>query len=258
MITNKKIKELVALNQKSKERKKAGLFLAEGIKMFMEAPIDRIREVYVSESFFATKECKEKLEQTGFETVPEETFKKISDTITPQGIICVLKQMEHTFDEMLSADHPVIMVLEDLQDPGNVGTIIRTGEGAGISGVVLTKGSVDIYNPKTIRSTMGSVYRVPFIYVENLSDVIATLKNQGIRTYAAHLKGEAYYDEFDYIKEKGTAFLIGNEGNGLREETAGLADTYLKIPMEGKVESLNAAIAASVLMYETLRQKRQK
>ena len=131
MITNKKIKELVALNQKSKERKKSGLFLAEGIKMFMEAPIDRIREVYVSESFFATKECQEKLEQTGYETVPEETFKKISDTITPQGILCVLKQMEHTLDEMLSCadtaaedvvkmhpghfctakSHPVIMVL---------------------------------------------------------------------------------------------------------------------------------------------------
>ena len=84
------------------------------------------------------------------------------------------------------------------------------------------------------------------------------MKNQGIRTYAAHLKGEAYYDEFDYIKEKGTAFLIGNEGNGLKKETADLADSYLKIPMEGQVESLNAAIASSILMYEAYRQKRRK
>jgi len=257
LITNKKVKELVALNQKSKERKKNGVFLAEGIKMFLEAPADRIREVYVSESFFATEECRKKLEITGYETVPEDTFKKIADTMTPQGILCVINRMEHSLEKMLDAPKPVIMLLEDLQDPGNLGTIVRTGEGAGITGVILSKGCVDIYNPKTIRSTMGSVYRVPFIYVESLQDTVALLKEKGICVYAAHLKGEAYYDEFSYFEKKGTAFLIGNEGKGLTDELAGMADAYLKIPMEGQVESLNAAVAASVLMYETLRQKRK-
>jgi TrmH family RNA methyltransferase len=148
------------------------------------------------------------------------------------------------------------MVLEDLQDPGNLGTIMRTGEGAGIDGVILSKGCVDIYNPKTIRSTMGSLYRVPFLYVEDLAQTIADLKAKGITFYAAHLKGERFYDEFDFTKEGGCAFLIGNEGNGLKDETADLADTYLKIPMEGKLESLNAAVASSILMYEVYRQKR--
>ena len=117
----------------------------------------------------------------------------------------------------------------------------------------MTADTVDIFNPKTIRSTMGSVYRVPFIYVETLTEVVEKMKEKNIPVYAAHLKGQKNYYEFDY--RKGCAFLIGNEGNGLKKETADLADDYLKIPMQGQVESLNAAIAASVLMYEAYRQR---
>ena len=258
VITNKQVKELVTWNRKSKARKEDGVFLVEGSKMFLEAPNERIRNIYVSESFFATDECRKKMELLGYEVVPEDTFKKISDTMTPQGILCVMGRMEYTMDELLKKENPTLMVLEDLQDPGNLGTIMRTGEGAGIDGVILSKGCVDIYNPKTIRSTMGSLYRVPFIYVDSLSDTILQLKKRGIHFYAAHLKGTKFYDEFDFTKDGGTAFLIGNEGNGLKDETADLADSYLKIPMEGKVESLNAAIAASILMYEVYRQKRRK
>ncbi|MCR5753716.1 MAG: RNA methyltransferase, partial [Acetatifactor sp.] len=138
-------------------------------------------------------------------------------------------------------------------DPGNLGTILRTGEGAGITGVIMSKGTVDIFNPKTIRSTMGSVYRVPFVYVEDLEETIKILHRSGIHTYAAHLKGEEYYDSFSFCEP--TAFLIGNEGNGLKKETADLAEKYLKIPMEGKVESLNAGIATALLIYEAHRQR---
>ena len=166
-----------------------------------------------------------------------------------------MKQYEYTMQELLDKDNPVFVLLEDIQDPGNLGTILRTGEGAGIDGVIMTKDTVDIYNPKTIRATMGSIYRVPFLYVESMETVIGKLKEKGIAVYAAHLNGENYYDSFDFTK--GSAFLIGNEGNGLKKETADLADSYLKIPMEGKVESLNAAIATSLLMYETYRQRRQ-
>ena len=256
MITNKRVKELVTLNQKSKARKEEGVFLVEGSKMFLEAPNGRIREIYVSESFFATDECKEKLEKLGYETVSSEVFKKISDTMTPQGILCVVERDEKSFEDLFQKENPTVMVLEDLQDPGNLGTILRTGEGAGIDAVILTKGSVDIYNPKVIRSTMGSIYRVPFMYTDCIEDVILKLKEKNITVYAAHLKGEKYYDEFDYAGRCGCAFLIGNEGNGLKDETAELADEYLKIPMEGSVESLNAAVASSILMYEVYRQKR--
>lgn len=258
MITNKQVKELVTWNRKSKARKEDGVFLVEGSKMFLEAQSERIRNIYVSESFFATDACQQKMNQIGYEVVPDETFNKISDTMTPQGILCVMERMEYTMEDLLIKENPTLMVLEDLQDPGNLGTIMRTGEGAGIDGVILSKGCVDIYNPKTIRSTMGSLYRVPFLYVEDLADTILTLKERGIHFYAAHLKGNRYYDELDFTKDGGTAFLIGNEGNGLKEETAALADCYLKIPMEGQVESLNAAVASSILMYEAYRQKRRK
>lgn len=258
MITNKQVKELVTWNRKSKARKEDGVFLIEGSKMFLEAQTERIRNIYVSESFFATEECQRKMDAIGYEVVPEDTFKKISDTMTPQGILCVMDRFTYTMEDLLKKKNPTLMVLEDLQDPGNLGTIMRTGEGAGIDGVILSKGCVDIYNPKTIRSTMGSLYRVPFIYVDSLSDTVLELKKRGVYFYAAHLKGTKYYDEFDFTLEGGTAFLIGNEGNGLKEETANLADSYLKIPMEGSLESLNAAVASAILMYEAYRQKRKK
>ena len=253
--SNKRIKWLVTLSEKAKERKKEQVFLVEGIKMFEEADEQYIREVYVSESFLEKHGVSEKLQKVGYETVSDEVFKKISDTKAPQGILCVMNQYKYTLDSFLEKENPVFVLLEDIQDPGNLGTILRTGEGAGIDGVIMTKDTVDIYNPKTIRATMGSIYRMPFIYVDSLSEVITALKEKNISVYAAHLAGKEYYDNFDF--NKGTAFLIGNEGNGLKKETADIADSYLKIPMEGQVESLNAAIATSLLMYEAYRQRRQ-
>ena len=121
--------------------------------------------------------------------------------------------------------------------------------------MIMSRNTVDIFNPKTIRATMGSIYRVPFVYVEDIKDTIISLHNANVKTYAAHLKGDNYYDSFSF--QEGTAFLIGNEGNGLKEETADMASAYLKIPMEGQVESLNAAIATSLLMYEAHRQRKR-
>ena len=259
---NSRVKQVIQWQTKAKERKKAGVFLTEGFKMYEEAPLESILEVYVAESALASLEnmdAKEekmavKLKKTGYEVVADSLFKKMADTQTPQGILCVVKQPEYRLEEILKQDRPLLMILENLQDPGNLGTIIRTGEGAGITGVIMTAKTVDIFNPKVIRATMGSVFRVPFLYVEDMEDTLKKLKEKGIRTYAAHLAGREYYDSFSFTG--GTAFLIGNEGNGLEKKTADLADSYLKIPMEGKVESLNAAIAASLLMYEAQRQRR--
>ncbi len=259
---NPRIKQLVLWQTKAKERRKDKVFVAEGIKMLEEAPVDWIRDIYLSEELEGRlksgKSEKEqvlwkKITKIGYETVTEEVMKKAADTQTPQGVLTVLYQPAYTLEEMLSKENGLYIVLEDLQDPGNLGTILRTGEGAGISGVIMTNKTVDIFNPKTIRSTMGSVYRVPFIYVETLSTALAKMREKGIFTYAAHLSGENYYDSFSF--GKGTAFLIGNEGNGLKKQTADEADYYVKIPMEGQVESLNAAIAAALLMYEAHRQR---
>ena len=156
-------------------------------------------------------------------------------------------------EQLLEQPDPLFLILENLQDPGNLGTMIRTGEGAGITGVIMNDRTVDIFNPKTIRATMGSIFRVPFVYVPDLSLVLTKMHEKGIHTYAAHLKGQKYYDSFSFREP--TAFLIGNEGNGLSKEISDLAGQYLKIPMEGRVESLNASIAAALLMYEAHRQR---
>ncbi len=255
---NQQVKLLVQFNKKRKLRDEQGIFVAEGVKMFREAPKERIERVYFSESFYGKyrKELEQELKKDGlhYEVMQDSVFKAVSDTQTPQGVLCILRQQESTLEELLRAERPLLLLLENLQDPGNLGTILRTAEGAGVTGVILSKGCVDLYNPKTIRSTMGSIYRVPTLYTEDLGGVVEKLKERGIRSYAAHLKGKNFYDQEDY--RGGTAFLIGNEGNGLTEELSEKADTLIRIPMEGQLESLNAGVASALLMYEAYRQRR--
>lgn len=253
--SNARIKNVIKLQKKGKERKKQGVFIVEGIKMFKEAPREQLLEVYISKSLYEKNILSEELKDLTYEIVEDNIFAQMSDTQTPQGILCILKMFQYDLEKELANANGVWMILEDIQDPGNLGTILRTGEGAGIEGVIVTENTVDIYNPKTIRSTMGSLYRVPFIVTKDLESTVNTMKNSGFSVYAAHLSGSRYYDEFTYQGK--TAFLIGNEGNGLKESTAQLATAYLKIPMEGHVESLNAAVASSVLMYEAYRQRRK-
>ena len=257
--SNAKVKRLVSLKKKRKARDEEKVFLVEGIRMFREMPLEILREVYVSETFYRKERKTAEQVLAGSRIMPEvlsdTVFGYVSDTRTPQGVLCVARQPERKLKETAAGKRPHIVVLEHLQDPGNLGTILRTAEGAGVTGIVMDRECVDIYNPKTIRSTMGSVYRMPFCYVEDLHGAVLELKEMGIHIYAAHLAGQQDYDEEDYSVP--CAFLIGNEGNGLTEETAELADTYIRIPMEGQVESLNAAVAASVLMFEASRQRRR-
>lgn len=260
---NDRVKQVVAYVQKSKARKDGDVFVIEGMKMLREAPVLQVREVYVTGRFLdkATEEDKEILWRYGAEEVSDDVMKKMADTQTPQGVLAVVSQYHYTEEEVLEGYNkdnegakPLILILENIQDPGNLGTMLRSGEGAGVTGVILSKGSADIYNPKVIRSTMGSIFRMPFIYVENLAEMIKKLSANGINTYAAHLKGTKNYDEFDYTKP--TAFLVGNEGNGLTKETADAATEYILIPMKGEVESMNAATSAAILTFEASRQRR--
>ena len=253
--SNSQVKFVSALVKKAKLRKTEDLFVVEGIKMFSELPREKVKKVYVSESFLKETAHKTLLDGISWECVTDDVFRAMSDTQTPQGILALAKQFHYTMEDILNAKGPaLIMVLEAIQDPGNLGTIIRAGEGAGITGVIMSEGTADIYNPKTIRSTMGSVYRVPFVYADDMDLVFKELKEKKIQLFAAHLKGQRNYEEEDYSGN--TGFLIGNEANGLSEKAAALADTLIKIPMAGQVESLNAAVASSVLMFEAARQRR--
>lgn len=257
---NARIKQLVIWQKKRKARDEEGVYLVEGIRMYREAPRDQIKEVYVSDQFY--HRYGEELGLSGWgaqmEILSDHVFSHVSDTKTPQGILLVMKQRSCKLEEMIDSERlkgqPLLMILDNLQDPGNLGTILRAGEAAGVTGVIMSRDCVDIYNPKVIRSTMGSVYRMPFIYVDDLPKTLEVLQKSGIHSYAAHLKGKNSYEQENYTK--GTAFLIGNEGNGLRDEVAEAAECYIKIPMCGEVESLNAAVASSVLMFEAARQRR--
>ena len=272
--SNAQIKELIRLQRKGRARDEAGVFIVEGPRMAAEIPPERIVKFYVSESYM-----KKQHSSTGHsfhgEVLADAVFAHVSDTKTPQGVLAVVKRKEYTLDDILgnaegSSIHggqkpldgyenprnPHILVLDNLQDPGNLGTIFRTAEAAGATGVLLSRDCVDIYNPKVIRSTMGAVFSLPFLYRDDLPGTIEELKAAGIQVYAAHLEGENAYDEEDY--RSGCAFLVGNEGNGLRNEVTACADHLIRIPMQGKAESLNAAVAASVLMFEVGRQRRNK
>ena len=148
---------------------------------------------------------------------------------------------------------PLLLLLEDIQDPGNLGTMFRSAEAAGVNGIIMSKGTADVFNPKVVRSTMSAIFRMPFVYVPDLTETMRQLRQCRIALYAACLEGSVPYTEADFRLAAG--ILIGNEGNGLTEAVQELADGRIRIPMAGQIESLNAAISAGILMYEAARQR---
>ena len=268
-------KDVKNLIKNKKARDEQGLFVTEGIKIFSETPMDRVEAVYATAEFAGKHP--EMIERIPAGTdkvldVRSERFAGLSDTKSPQGIIAVVRKKNYTLADIIgrygkAADSgaggssfsggpqpaPLIIVLENLQDPGNAGTILRTAEAAGVSGVLLTEGSVDLYNPKVIRSTMGCIFRMPHMVVDSVDKLLPEFRSAGITTYAAHLRGTISHFEGDYTG--GTAFFIGNESRGLTRELTDRLDVLMKIPMSGQVESLNAAMAAGILMYEAKRQR---
>ena len=255
-ISNASVKLVAALGR-AKGRREQDAFLVEGPKMVSEIPEGDLMKLYVSEEFDRERYAS-LLQGRSYEMASARVFREMSDTQTPQGILAVVRKRHISLEKLVCADaagKAHILLLEDIQDPGNLGTILRTAEGAGVTGIVMSEGCADIYNPKVVRSTMGAIFRVPFFCAGNFCGAVEKVRER-CKVYAAHLEGEYAYDRGDYMTN--TAFLIGNEAKGLRKDTAALADTWIRIPMMGKVESLNAAVAASILMYELFRQRRAK
>lgn len=258
--SNPQIKYLHRLSKSSRFRKAEKVFLAEGFKMVKEALLHKLAlKLYVTKAA-RESDRKEYLEifklseETGIfiETVSEKVFQAICDTTNPQGILAIVKMPEYELESYLS-ERVHFLCLEDINDPGNLGTMMRTAEGAGMTGVIMSKGTVDLFNPKVVRATMGSLFRVPFFYTDHLEETIGFLKSKGVTIYAAHLQGSVPYDKVSY---KGSVCLmIGNEANGLSDSVTMLADTCVRIPMAGQLESLNAAVSAALLMYEIKRRE---
>lgn len=248
---NKKLKLLTAAAT-LKGRKKHGLYLVEGRRMTEEATsdaADRIKYVFVSESFPDVDSLPLRLDKAGFSvySVPDGLFRAASDTVTPQGVSALLEIGDR--EPKITDDMSRVIILDGVSEPGNVGAMIRTAEAAGIDAVYMLRGCADIYNPKAVRSTMGSIFRVKFARGCGL-EIISDLKQRGFEIAATELSGSV--DLFEYAKgsrNKKIAAIIGSEARGVSKEALALSGVRLRIPMGGKVESLNAAVAAGVLMY---------
>ena len=246
--SNAKVKNIMNLKKSAKARKKEKCFLVEGPRMFFEIPKDRIEECYLTEEF--EDKYAEELKGWHYELISENVCKHLSDTKTPQGVIAVVRRTEPSIEELLHKEkNPCFFLLENLQDPGNLGTIVRTAEGAGVTGIIMNRETVDIYNPKVIRSTMGAIFRCP-AWSCGLEEVLELLV--GIPLYGAALRSDTTdVRTVDYSR---CALAVGSEGRGLSQALLAACTKTLLIPMQPHCESLNAAVAAAVLLLEAARE----
>ena len=181
--------------------------------------------------------------------VAEKIFNTITDVINPQGIMAVIEK-PNARDNTIDFSANVSLLLDNIQDPGNMGTILRTADSLNMKQIIVSKGSADVYNLKVVRSTMGAIFRVKVIEVENLTTVIKEMKKHKIKVYATDLQTDKSIYDVDYSK---SAIVIGNEANGVSSKVLYEATERIKIPMIGKTESLNAAVATSIILYEAFR-----
>lgn len=247
---------LFKYTKKLKERKnrnKNNQYIIEGFRLIQEAFKAKVNIDYL----IVTEDAFERIDQFLLHYITEDTkiykiseslFKELISTEGPQGIIAVINMNSMS----LSDNGDFYLLCDKIQDPGNLGTIIRTSHAAGVQGIILTKGTVDIYNEKTIRSTMGSIFYIPIHYDNENLTLVKQLKEKGFNIVVTSLDTDKNFFDVDL---KGKVLLaVGNEGNGVSSEVFDLANTKVKIPMPGNAESLNVAIAASVIMYEKVRQ----
>ena len=252
MIITSKDNEIIKNIKKLKEKKyRLDSYIVEGIKMVKEAINENqeIALIAIREDFkidFDTKNTK-------IITISNKIFNDISDVKTPQGILAVIKKNQNN---QIETNQEYILALDSLQDPGNMGTIIRTADSANINQIIINKTTVDPYSPKVIRSTMGAIYRTNIIEVEDLKATLKEMKLKGFQIITTDLKATQSIYDINYNNK--TVVVIGNEANGVSQEILQTADKKVIIPMLGKTESLNASIAASIMIYEYVRQKIQK
>jgi len=188
--------------------------------------------------------------------VSERMMDMISESKTPQPVMAVVNTTEHSEEELLAHSSGLIVVAHQLQDPGNLGTIIRTAEAVGASGVAISTNTVDPFNPKAIRASMGSILRLPIVNIADVRAFIKACKKKGYQTVATVLGGEITH--FDIDLKKPTTVMLGQEGAGLPQEIMPDIDLHVRIPMAETIDSLNVATAAAVILYEALRQRIEK
>lgn len=255
---NELIKHIRKLKDK-KYRDESNEYLVEGVKLVEEAVKEnaKIKQIIVCEDTTRTYEIPTHimLEIAKYEciSVSDKIFNIITQVTNPQGIMAIIEK--NAQNAKIDYTQDIIVVLDDVQDPGNLGTILRTVDSIGLNQIIVSKGTADAFNSKVVRSTMGAIFRIKIIEVENLAQAIKEMRKHHFKLMVTSLQTKNSIYDIDFNKK---IIVIGNEANGVSKEIQDMADEKAKIPMLGRTESLNASVAAGVVMYEYVRQKLSK
>lgn len=258
-LQNPLVKQVVALQQK-KRREQNGLFIVEGVRLSEELLTSGWE---IEFGFFTeTAACQERAgrliraanQRCRMLQVSEMVLTKVAETDQPQGILFVVSQVTVPVRELVSRDCPLLVVLDTIQDPGNMGALLRTADAVGADGVIVTEGSTDPFGGKALRASMGSVFHLPLVVGVSHTDLLAMLRTNGVRMVATALEGASSYLDANYTSA--LAIVFGNEGKGVSPILLENAEQKLNVPIYGKSESLNVTAAAAVILYEAARQRR--
>lgn len=255
---NPKIKTLLELQEKSKARKREGLFVVEGQRELLHC----IEAGYKTHTVFV---CMDILSENGLAEIadavgdgcgifeiPKHLYEKVAYRGSTEGVIAELKCRTHNLESLDLPENPVVVVLESVEKPGNLGAILRSADASGVDAVIVCDPLTDLYNPNLIRSSIGGIFTVPTATASS-EETIKWLKDKGIKIYTAQLQDSEWY--YDTDMTKGTAIVMGTEATGLTDVWRKAADAHIKIPMLGKLDSLNVSVSAAILMYEAVRQR---
>jgi RNA methyltransferase, TrmH family len=254
----------VAKLAKKSRRKEAGLFLVEGPQAVREVLAHRpttVIDVFVTERLHDKHSDLVNLAEGAgvvVETVTEAVLEQMADTQTPQGVIAVASIPETTLTEALGATPQLVIVLDEVRDPGNVGAIIRVADAVGANAVVLAGDCVDAFNPKVVRATTGSLFHLQVVSVAKMSEAVGALRERGVQVFAADMDGESLPELPAAVLSQPTAWIFGNEAHGVSSDAISLADKTVSVPQYGAVESLNISTAAAVCLYQSAFAQREK
>ena len=254
---NPKIKTLLELQEKSKARRREGLFVVEGVRELMHCISAgyRIHSLFVCMDIVSEESLSYIERETGLKScfsIPGHIYEKVAYRGSTEGVIAELKCKSHTLEDLKIKKNPVVVVLEAVEKPGNLGAILRSADAAGIDAVIVCDPLTDLYNPNLIRSSIGGIFTVPTAAASS-EEAIKWLKDRNIKIYTAQLQDSDWYYNTDMTK--GTAIVMGTEATGLTEVWRKAADAHIKIPMLGRLDSLNVSVSAAILMYEAVRQR---
>lgn len=254
---NPRIKELLALQEKSRLRREKGLFVVEGKRELghcLEAGF-AVRTLFVCSGIISENDLNELLSRTGdcrIIEVPSALYSRIAYRGDTEGIMAEMEYRERTLDSLRLQENPLIAVLESVEKPGNLGAVLRSADAAGADAVIICDPLTDLYNPNLVRASIGAVFTEQVVTASS-EETVSWLKKKGIRILTAQLQDSEWY--YDTDMRGGTAIVMGTESTGLTQIWREAADAHIKIPMLGKLDSLNVSVSAAILLYEAVRQR---